>query len=73
MGLTPRSGSAPTPRRQREKRAYQFAMVGGTAAVVTVVGTVLAIIGVLSGSVPVIAAIVAAICAFMFQRTVGKR
>ena len=73
MGLTPRSGSAPTPRRKREKLAYRFAMVGGTAAAVTVVGTVLAIIGVISGAIPLIAAIVAVVCVLMFQRTVRSR
>jgi lipopolysaccharide export LptBFGC system permease protein LptF len=60
-----------SPRRARERRAYQLTLVGGTAAVVTVVGLVLAIVGIVSGSVPVIAAIVAAICWFLFRRTVS--
>jgi hypothetical protein len=60
-----------SPRRARERRAYQLTVVGGTAALVTAVGVVLAILGIISGSVPVFAAIVAAICWFLFRRTVS--
>jgi len=68
--LDRRSGH--TPRRVREQRAYRLAVTGGTAGVVAVVTFVLAIVGVLSFGIPVIAAIVAAICAFLFQRTVSS-
>jgi len=67
--LDRRSGH--TPRRVREQRAYRLAVTGGTAGVVAVVTFVLAIVGVLSFGIPVVAAIVAAICAFLFQRTVS--
>lgn len=62
-----------TPRRVREQRAYRLAMVGGGAGVVAVVGLVLAILGVVSGTIPVVAAIVAAICFVMFRAIVGAR
>ena len=61
-----------TPRRQREQRAYRLVVVGGTAGAVAVVGFVLAIAGVISGAIPLIAAIVAVVCALWFRSTVGR-
>jgi putative flippase GtrA len=61
-----------TPRRVREQRAYRYAMVGGTAALVAVVGLVLSIAGVIGSSLWAIAAVVAAVCAALFWRTVSK-
>ncbi len=58
-----------TPRRVREKRAYQLLMVGGGAGLVTVVGFMLAVIGIGSFGIPVLAAIIAAICFMLFKRT----
>ena len=46
-------------------------MVGGAAGAVTVVTAVLALVGVLSWGLPIVAAIVAAVCALLFRRTVG--
>jgi hypothetical protein len=60
-----------TPRRVREQRAYRLAVVGGTAGVVGVVGIVLAVAGVISAGIPVIALIVAALCAAGFRLTVS--
>jgi putative flippase GtrA len=60
-----------TPRRVREQRAYRFAMVGGVAGVVGAVGLVLAIFGVVGAGIPILALIVAAICVFLFRRTVS--
>ena len=60
-----------TPRRVREQRAYRFAMVGGTAGVVTVVTGVLAIFGVVSFGFTVLAAVIAVVCYFLFRRTVS--
>jgi putative flippase GtrA len=62
-----------TPRRARERRAYQLVVVGGTAAVVALVGLVLAIAGVMGSGLWLIAAIVAAVCAVLFWRTVNTR
>jgi hypothetical protein len=68
--LTPGSGGR-VSRRGREQRAYQLTLVGGAAGLVAVVGVVLAIVGVIGFGVPVIAAIVAAVCALLFRRTVS--
>ena len=62
-----------TPRRERERRAYQLVVVGGIAGVVGVVGLVLAVVGAIGASLPVIALIVAVICAVMFRRMVAPR
>jgi putative flippase GtrA len=61
-----------TPRRVREQRAYRYAVTGGGAGAVAVVGLVLAIAGVIGSTLWVIAAIVAAVCALLFWRTVSK-
>jgi putative flippase GtrA len=60
-----------TPRRTREQRAFRYAMVGGGASVVAVVGVVLAILGVVGAGLPLAAAVVAAICFVLFRRTVS--
>jgi hypothetical protein len=62
-----------TPRRVRERRAYQMVVVGGVAGVVGVVGIVLAVAGVISAGLPIIALIIAALCAWGFMRTVSSR
>jgi hypothetical protein len=61
-----------TPRRVREQRAYRLVQVGGGAGLVAVVGLVLSIVGVIGSTLWVIAAIVAAVCALLFWRTVSK-
>jgi putative flippase GtrA len=68
--LTPRRGGPPS-RRSREQRAYRLAVTGGVAGLVAVVGAVLAIAGVLGWGLPIIAAIVAAVCLLFFRRTVS--
>ncbi len=62
-----------TPRRTREQRAYRLAVTGSVAGVVGVVSLVLAIAGVLGATLPIIALLIAALCAFGFMRTVGSR
>ncbi len=62
-----------TPRRVRERRAYQLVVTGGVASAVFVVSLVLSIAGVISGALPVISLIVAIICLVMFRRTVSSR
>lgn len=62
-----------TPRRARERRAYRLVVVGGAAGVVGVVGLVLAVAGVVSAGVPIIALIVAVICAVLFRSMVTPR
>lgn len=68
--LEPRGGGGMS-RRQKEQRGYQLVMAGGGAGLVTVVGGVLAIFGVIGWGLPLIAAVVAVICLFLFRRLVG--
>jgi divalent metal cation (Fe/Co/Zn/Cd) transporter len=67
--LSPRPNR--TPRRVREERAYKLVMAGGAAAVVSVVTFVLAIVGIVGFGIPVLAAIVAILCGWLFRRTVS--
>ena len=66
--LTPRPDRS--PRRVREDRAYKLVLAGGAAGVVAVVTFVLAIVGIMSFGIPVLAAIVAVLCGWLFRRTV---
>jgi hypothetical protein len=59
-----------TPRRVRERRAYQLAVGGAGAALVGVVATVLAVAGVIGATLPILAFVVAAICGLLFRRVV---
>lgn len=68
--LSPRSGER-LSRRTREQRAFRLVVAGGVAGVVAVVGVVLAIAGVVGFGIPVLAGVVAAVCALLFRRTVG--
>jgi uncharacterized membrane protein len=69
--LTPRRAGPPS-RRSREQRAYRLAVTGGVAGLVAVVTAVLAIATSLSWGLPIVAAIVAAVCLLLFRRTVGS-
>ena len=71
--LSPRPGRSPSGRRKAEQRAYTLVLVGGTAAAVAVIGTLLAIFGVVGGGLPLIAAIVAVISFLLFRTTVTRR
>ena len=57
-------------RRERANRAYTLGLVGGGAALVAVVTFVLAVLGILMPELPILAAIVAGICFWLFRRTV---
>jgi ABC-type bacteriocin/lantibiotic exporter with double-glycine peptidase domain len=67
--LERRSGSRPT-RRQREQRAYNLVLAGGALTVVFAVTAVLAVLGLMGWSIPVLAAILAVVCGLLFRRTV---
>ena len=67
--LERRSGSRPT-RRQREQRAYNLVLAGGALTVVFVVTALLAVLGVMGWSIPILAAILAVVCGLLFRRTV---
>ena len=60
------------PRRAREQRASALVMVGGGAAVVGVVGLLLAVFGVIGIGLPLLALIVAAVCGLLFRRTLSS-
>jgi hypothetical protein len=60
-----------TPRRTREQRAYTLTVIGGIAGLVGVVGFVLAVFGVTGFGLPILALIVAAVCALLFRRAVS--
>ena len=60
-----------TPRRVREQRAFRLVVAGGTAGVAAVVTAVLAIVGIGSIGISLLLAVVAAVCFFLFQRTVS--
>ena len=55
----------------REQRAYRLVVAGGVAGAVAVVGLVLAIVGVIGYALPVLALVIAVICAFLFRRSVS--
>jgi hypothetical protein len=62
-----------TPRRVRERRAYQMVVTGSVAGGVFVVSLVLSIAGVIGATLPVLSLIVAVICLVLFRRAVGSR
>ena len=64
-----RRSSRPVSRRQREQRAYRLVLATGTLSVVAVVGIVLAIFGVIGGTIPVLALILAVVCGLLLRRT----
>jgi type IV secretory pathway TrbD component len=68
--IEPRSDRRPS-RRAREQRAYQLTLVGGGAAAVAVVTGILAVIGILGWSLPILAALVAVLCVVLFRRVVS--
>jgi hypothetical protein len=62
-----------TPRRVREQRAYRLVVTGGVAGGVFVVSLVLSILGVIGAGIPVIALIVAVMCAVLFRGMTRSR
>lgn len=67
--LTPRRSSPPS-RRRREDRAFALVVGGGVAGAITVVGAVLALVGVIGWGIPFLALLVAVVCAVLFRRIV---
>ena len=68
--LEPRGGSR-LSRRAREDRAYRLILATGALGTVAVVGLLLAFVGVIGAGIPIVAGILAAICGFLFRRTVS--
>ena len=69
--LSRRPGSG-LSRSARERRAFQLVVAGGVAGLVAVVTFILAIAGIGGFGIPVLAALVAALCVILFRRTVGR-
>jgi hypothetical protein len=65
-----RRSSRPS-RKQREQRAFRLVMVGGTLGLLGTVGLVLAIFTSFGAGLPILALVLAAICAWLFRRTVN--
>jgi hypothetical protein len=68
--LSRRPGSG-LSRNARERRAFQLIVGGGVAGAIAVVTFILAIVGIGGFGIPVLAALVAALCVILFRRTVG--
>ena len=66
-----RKPGRPMSRRERQQRAYQVSVVGAGAGVVTLVTSILAVIGVLNFTLPVLALLLTIACFVAFRRTVG--
>jgi NaMN:DMB phosphoribosyltransferase len=60
-------------RRQREQRAYRLVLATGGFGIVAVVGIVLAIAGVISGTIPFLAAVLAVISGLLLRRALNAR
>jgi fatty acid desaturase len=59
------------PRRKRERRALRLIATGGIASAVAIVGLALAIAGVVSAALPIVALAVVGVCVYLFRRTVA--
>jgi CHASE2 domain-containing sensor protein len=64
-------GGGYTPRRVREQRAYRLVAGGGLAGTIAVVSAILAIAGVITWGLPIVAIIVTVFCVLMFRRAVN--
>jgi uncharacterized membrane protein len=69
--IEPRGSSRPS-RRAKEERAYRLVLATGGLGLVAVVGALLAIVGIIGWSIPVIAAILAVVCVILFRRAVRR-
>jgi len=62
-----------TPRRAREQRAYRMVVTGATAGSIGVISLVLAMVGVIGATIPIVAFIVTALAVLGFMRSTGQR
>ena len=74
--MGPMNGLEPSrsrlPRRAREERAYRLALATSAFGLIAVVGFVLAVLDVIGGGIPLLAAVVAVICGLFFIRTLRR-
>lgn len=68
-----RRGSSGLSRSAREQRAFRLVVATGVFSVITVVGLVLAVVGVVGGAVPFMAAIFAVLSWVMLRRALSGR
>ena len=66
-----RRGGSRLTRKQREQRAYRLVLAGGTLGLLGAVGLVLAILTSFSAGLPILALVLAAVCFWLFRRTVN--
>ena len=70
--LEPR-GDRRLTRREREDRAYKLVLATGGLGAVAVIGAILAVLDIIGGSLPLLAAILAVICFVMLRRMLNGR
>ena len=68
--LERRSGSGPS-RRRREQRAFTLVMAGGVLGLIAVITGLLALFTSFGWGIPILAAVLAVLCAVLFRRTVS--
>jgi hypothetical protein len=66
-----RSGGRGMTRSQREGRAYKLTLATGGLAVAAVAAIVLAAVGVIGWSLPLLAVVLAVVCGLLLRRTLG--
>ncbi len=71
MGALDKRGSY-TPKAVREKRAYRLILIGGVAGILGCVGMVLSFLGIVGAGLPILAIVIAVVCALLFRRTVSR-
>lgn len=59
-------------RSDKVDRGYQLVVAGGSAGAVAVVTGILAIVGVVGWTLPLLAVVIAIVCALLFRRTVSR-
>jgi hypothetical protein len=69
--IQPRGGSRPS-RRDRADRAYRLVIATGGLGVAAGVGLVLAVLGVVGATWPIVLAVLAAVCGMLLRRTLGR-
>ena len=67
-----RRGGSSLTRRQKEERAYRLVVAGGALGAVAVVGAILAVLDIIGGTIPLLAAVLAVVCFLLLRRTLGR-
>ncbi len=59
-------------RKQREQRVLRLIVVGGVSGLAGGIGLVLAVAGVVGAGIPILLLVLAAVCALLIRRTLGR-